>query len=117
MHIFPWHLDDIFHATSACRGNSCWHGLLRDIILLKEPGICKMRLNPCEWFETTVYLPFPASIEFQTLIESGGENPVYMEPWLPEQQLVGRLGVNYMEIEDVDRSPITSSTRIIPMAR
>ena len=96
-HIFPWHLDDIFHATSACRGNGCWPGLVKGIILLKEPCICKMRLSLGEWFDTTVYLPFPASIVFQTLMERRSDNPVFMEPWLPEQQLVGHLGVNYVE--------------------
>ena len=56
-----------------------------------------MRLSPGEWFDIAVYLPFPTSIVFQTLMESGSDNPMFMEPWSPEQQLVGRLSVNYME--------------------
>jgi len=75
-----WHLDDIFHATFSCRGNGCSHGLLKGIIFFKEPCMYKMRPIPGEGFDTTVYLPFPASIAFQTLMESGSKNPVFMEP-------------------------------------
>jgi len=56
-----------------------------------------MRLSPGEWFDTTIYLPFPTSIVFQTSMESGSDNPMFIEPWPLEQQLVGCLGVNYME--------------------
>jgi len=56
-----------------------------------------MRLSPGEWFDDAIYLAFLTSIVFQTLMESGSNNPVFMKPWLPEQQVVGHLGVNYME--------------------
>ena len=56
-----------------------------------------MRFNPGGWFDATIYLPFTASIGIRTLMESGGNNPMFMEPWSPEQQLVGCVGVNYME--------------------
>jgi len=95
--IFLWHLDDIFHGAFACKGNGWWHGLLRGIIFLKEPCICKMRFSPGEWFNAIIYLPFPALIVFQTLMESGGENPVLIEPWPSEQQFIRGLGINYIE--------------------
>jgi len=47
---------------------------------LKESCIHKMRLSLGEWFDAAVYLPFPASIVFQTLMEGGSDNPVFMEP-------------------------------------
>ena len=119
-HIFLWHFNDIFHATSACRGNGCLHGLFRGVIFLKEPCICKMRLNPSEWLNTTIYLPFPASIVVQTLMKSGSDSPMFIEPWSPKQQLIRSLSINYIftrKMEDVARSLITNLTRIISMAR
>ena len=67
-HIFLWHLNDIFCATSACKGNGCWHGLLRCIILIKESCIYKMRPNLNEWLDIAIYLPFPTLIIFQALM-------------------------------------------------
>jgi len=56
-----------------------------------------MRLNLGEWLDIAVYLLFPTSIVFQTVIESESDNPVFMEPWPHKQQLVGSLDFNYME--------------------
>jgi len=56
-----------------------------------------MRLSLGEWLDIPIYLPFPASIVFQTSMKRENDNPMFMESWLPKQYLVGSLGVNYIE--------------------
>jgi len=75
-----------------------------------------MRLSPDDWFDTAIYLPFPASVVFQALMESGSDNPVFMEPWPPNNSLLEVLASITWKMENVDRSPITSLTWIVPMA-
>jgi len=31
---------------------------------------------------------------FEALVQSGGDDPVGMDPWSSEQEIVGRVGVN-----------------------
>jgi len=56
-----------------------------------------MRFGLSEWLNIAVSLAFPTSIVFQALMQSESDNPVFMEPRLPKQQLVGSLGINDME--------------------
>jgi len=58
-----------------------------------------MALSFAEWLDIAVYVPFPSSIVFETLMKSVSENPAFMEPWPPKQQLVKSLDINYMEDE------------------
>ena len=60
-----------------------------------------MRLSLSERLDIAINLPFPALVVLQALIHNGSDNLMFMELWPPKQQLLGSLGINYME-KDVD---------------